>query len=94
MRSPYAGARGPAAGRETHVRTLRPRVAAVLGITTYRDAFRDRDAVPGPQPRELGGAALWVVPNPSGLNAHATLELLATAYAAAATAAGIRLLLT
>ena len=67
----------------------RPRVVAVAGITAYRDAFGCRDAVPGEQPDPLAGATLWVVPNPSGLNAHETVETLATAYAAPARAAGL-----
>jgi len=62
---------------------------AVLGITAYRSAFDARGAVPGRQPGLLGGAELWVVPNPSGLNAHETIASLAEAYGAAARAAGI-----
>jgi double-stranded uracil-DNA glycosylase len=42
---------------------------AVLGVTAYRAAFGVRDAVVGGQPLRLGGAQLWVLPNPSGLNA-------------------------
>ena len=38
---------------------------------------------------DLGGAALWVVPNPSGLNAHETIDSLAAAYREPAVAAGI-----
>jgi TDG/mug DNA glycosylase family protein len=67
----------------------RPRVVAVLGITAYRSAFGARRAVPGRQPDTLGGAELWVVPNPSGLNAHETIASLAEAYAQAARAAGV-----
>src|SRR4051794_39390694 len=52
---------------------IKPIVIAVLGITAYRIAFRARGAAVGRQPRSLAGARLWVVPNPSGLNAHATL---------------------
>ena len=44
---------------------------------------------PGRQPEPLAGAELWVVPNPSGLNAHETVATLAAAYAAPARAAGI-----
>jgi TDG/mug DNA glycosylase family protein len=43
----------------------------------------------GPQPERLAGAELWVVPNPSGLNAHETVATLAEAYAAPARAAGV-----
>lgn len=73
----------------------RPRVVAIAGVTAYRDAFGERKAVPGRQPESLesaarfGGAALWVVPNPSGLNAHETVETLAAAYRAAAVEAGV-----
>ena len=45
--------------------------------------------MPGRQPEPLAGAELWVVPNPSGLNAHETVASLAEAYAAPARAAGI-----
>jgi double-stranded uracil-DNA glycosylase len=67
----------------------RPRVVAVAGITAYRTAFGQRRAVPGKQPEPLAGAELWVVPNPSGLNAHETVASLAEAYAAPARAAGL-----
>ncbi|HRK46893.1 MAG TPA: uracil-DNA glycosylase family protein, partial [Nocardioides sp.] len=68
---------------------VRPRVVALAGITAYRTAFDRRKAVLGRQDETLGGAELWVVPNPSGLNAHETVSSLATAYAAAARAAGV-----
>jgi TDG/mug DNA glycosylase family protein len=72
------------------VREIGPRVVAVLGITAYRIAFARLAAVPGRQPEELAGAELWVLPNPSGLNAHETPASLAKAYAEPARAAGIR----
>jgi TDG/mug DNA glycosylase family protein len=71
------------------VERVRPRVVVVAGITAYRMAFGERAARPGPQDRQIGGAAVWVVPNPSGLNAHDTVDSLAVAYRAAAQAAGI-----
>ena len=71
------------------VERVRPRVVAVLGITAYRTAFGLPRAVPGRQPESLGAAALWVVPNPSGLNAHETIDSLAAAYAEPARAAGL-----
>lgn len=71
------------------VAEVRPRVVAVAGITAYRSAFGDRKAVLGRQPEPFEGAELWVVPNPSGLNAHETVASLAEAYAAPARAAGI-----
>jgi TDG/mug DNA glycosylase family protein len=81
-----AGAR-QLAGR---VRQLEPRVVAVLGISAYRTAFAQPLAVVGRQPGEIGGAQLWLAPNPSGRNAHATPASLAAAYREAAVAAGIR----
>ncbi|HEX7279457.1 MAG TPA: mismatch-specific DNA-glycosylase [Solirubrobacterales bacterium] len=72
-----------------------PRVVAIAGISAYRDAFGERAAVLGRQPdtfesaTEWSGAALWVVPNPSGLNAHETVSTLAAAYAAPAAEAGV-----
>jgi len=71
------------------VATVRPRVVALAGITAYRTAFGRRKAVLGRQEEAIGGAELWVVPNPSGLNAHETVASLATAYAAAARTAGV-----
>lgn len=67
----------------------RPQVVAVAGITAYRTAFKLPKAVPGRQPVDLAGAELWVVPNPSGLNAHETVATLAEAYRQVAEAAGI-----
>jgi TDG/mug DNA glycosylase family protein len=52
------------------VRRYRPRVVALLGLTTYRVAFDRPRARLGRQPEDLAGATLWVLPNPSGLNAH------------------------
>lgn len=71
------------------VEERRPAVVAVAGITAYRTAFGVPKATPGLQPEPLGPAQLWVVPNPSGLNAHETVASLAEAYAAPARAAGI-----
>ena len=71
------------------VAASRPRVVAVLGLTAYRGAFGDRTAKQGRQPRGLAGAEVWVLPNPSGLNAHETAASLAVAYRAAAVAAGV-----
>lgn len=67
----------------------RPTVVAVAGITAYRQAFGVRKAQTGEQPEPVEGARLWVVPNPSGLNAHETVESLAVAYAEPAGAAGL-----
>lgn len=67
----------------------RPRVVAVAGITAYRTAFREPAATTGEHPDGLGDARLWIVPNPSGLNAHETIDTLAAAYAVPARAAGV-----
>jgi TDG/mug DNA glycosylase family protein len=55
---------------EAKVRRYRPRVLAVLGIGAWRTAFKHPGASLGPQPETVGGARVWVLPNPSGLNAH------------------------
>ncbi|MBT2498366.1 mismatch-specific DNA-glycosylase [Agromyces sp. ISL-38] len=68
-----------------------PRVVAVVGLTAYRLGFDLPKARAGLQDERIGGALLWVVPNPSGLNAHATVADLARAYAEPARAAGIPL---
>jgi TDG/mug DNA glycosylase family protein len=74
---------------EAFVARHRPRVVAIAGITSYRIAFERRTARAGAQDETLGAARLWVVPNPSGLNAHETVDSLATAYREAAAAAGV-----
>lgn len=62
------------------VARFRPRAVAVLGVTAYRAAFRLRNAQLGLQSETIGGAPLWVLPNPSGLNAHHQLADLARAF--------------
>jgi TDG/mug DNA glycosylase family protein len=52
----------------------RPRIVAVAGVTAYRMAFGRPGARIGAQPETIGAAELWVLPNPSGLNAHWSLE--------------------
>ena len=73
----------------TFVRAHAPAVVAVAGITAYRAAFSKPAATMGEQPEPFEGARLFVVPNPSGLNAHETVGTLAEWYAAAARAAGV-----
>jgi double-stranded uracil-DNA glycosylase len=80
------------AGGEALVARLeawRPAVVAVAGVTAYRTAFGRPQARLGRQDGRLAGAELWVVPNPSGLNAHETVETLAARYRAVAVAAGL-----
>lgn len=68
---------------------LEPSVVAVAGVTAYRTAFRRPRAVLGQQSETLSGASLWAVPNPSGLNAHETVDTLAGWYGRVARAAGV-----
>ena len=62
------------------VTRYRPQAVAVLGLTAWRLAFDGARAGMGRQPRAIGGAAIWVLPNPSGLNAHHQLPDLARLY--------------
>lgn len=62
------------------VRRYRPRVIAVLGVSAFRSAFGRPDATVGIQTETLGDARLWILPNPSGLNAHYRLEDLAKLF--------------
>ena len=71
------------------VEERRPVVVAVAGVTAYRSAFGERRATVGEQPERWGDSRVFVVPNPSGLNAHDTVDSLAVAYADAARAAGV-----
>lgn len=77
-----SGAEYREGGRELtgKVRRWRPRWLAVVGVTAYRAAFEDRRARIGPQERTMDGTRIWVLPNPSGLNAHWTLETMAAEY--------------
>lgn len=63
------------------VRRYRPGCVAVLGVTAYRAGFGRKQAAPGPQPETLDGARLWVLPNPSGLNAHYQIANLGRLFA-------------
>ncbi|TDC35351.1 G/U mismatch-specific DNA glycosylase [Micromonospora sp. KC213] len=62
------------------VARYRPAWVAVVGVTAYRIGFARPRAGFGPQPELLAGARLWVLPNPSGLNAHFTPETLGVAF--------------
>jgi TDG/mug DNA glycosylase family protein len=64
------------------VSRLRPRYLAVLGVTAYRAAFGRPKARIGPQDEEIGGVPVWVLPNPSGLNAHFQLPALINEFTA------------
>ncbi|GIM96897.1 mismatch-specific DNA-glycosylase [Paractinoplanes toevensis] len=65
----------------------KPHYLAVLGVTAYRTAFARRAASIGPQEETIGGVPVWVLPNPSGLNAHFQIDDLAREFAALRTAA-------
>ncbi len=74
---------------EERIEALGPRVVAVAGIGAYRVGFGRPQAQLGRQPERIGGAELWAVPNPSGLNAHHNVASLAAVFRQAALAAGI-----
>ncbi|MGV9408983.1 G/U mismatch-specific DNA glycosylase [Nocardia sp. NPDC003693] len=65
-----------------------PAVLAVLGIGAYRTAFGRPRTTIGPQSERIGDTAIWVLPNPSGLNAHYTLDALAAEFRALREAIG------
>jgi TDG/mug DNA glycosylase family protein len=62
------------------VERLAPRWTAIVGITVYRTAFDRPGAATGRQEQAVGGAGLWVLPNPSGLNASWTMPRLVAAF--------------
>jgi TDG/mug DNA glycosylase family protein len=55
---------------KSKVKRYQPQVVAILGISAYRTAFAQKIAQLGKQPEGLANAVVWVLPNPSGLNAH------------------------
>jgi double-stranded uracil-DNA glycosylase len=71
----------------TLTRRYRPRILAIAGVTAYRTAFGHPRASTGPQPPTTDGPHVWVLPNPSGLNAHWTLDAIADAFSAVRAAA-------
>jgi double-stranded uracil-DNA glycosylase len=64
----------------TLVDARRPAVVAIAGVTAYRTAFDRPRAVIGPQDEHLGPARLWILPNPSGLNAHWPMPRIVEAF--------------
>jgi len=70
--------------------TLQPQVTVILGLTAYRIGFARPRARAGWQEEKLGGADLLVAGNPSGLNAHQTVDDLAASFREAALRAGLR----
>jgi len=65
---------------EQTVTRVRPGVVAFLGLSTYRIAFREPRATVGRQQRTIAGSTVWLLPNPSGLNAHYQQPELTAAY--------------
>jgi TDG/mug DNA glycosylase family protein len=72
------------------VTALAPRFLAVVGVTAYRVAFGRRDAAIGPQDDRIGETSLWVLPNPSGLNASYQIDRLAGEFGRLRAAADVR----
>ena len=62
------------------IEARRPGVIAIAGVTAYRTAFARPKASIGPQPQQLGSAHLWILPNPSGINASWPLARIAEAF--------------
>ena len=58
----------------------KPRIVAVLGVEAYRKASGHRDAVLGPQDKRIGDSVVWILPNPSGINAHYQIKDLAELF--------------
>jgi double-stranded uracil-DNA glycosylase len=76
------------AALERKVRKFKPRIVALVGITVYRAVFPAAKAVkPGPTNDTIGGANVWVLPNPSGRNAHYSREEMVRAFRALGNAA-------
>jgi TDG/mug DNA glycosylase family protein len=73
--------RAGAANLERKVRQFQPSAVAMLGVSAYRVAFEQPRAQIGAQNQLLAGARLWVLPNPSGLNAHYQLPELERHFA-------------
>jgi TDG/mug DNA glycosylase family protein len=67
---------------EQKVKRYSPRYVAVVGIGAYRTAFERPGALMGQQPESIARSGLWVLPNPSGLNANHQLADLVRAFAA------------
>jgi len=81
------------AGRETlaaKIERFAPDAVAILGVTAYRTAFDRPHAALGEQPDALGASEVWVLPNPSGLNAHHQLDDLVRRFAELRGSLGLR----
>ena len=69
------------------IQRSRPRILAIAGVTAYRTAFGHPRASTGPQPAPPDGPRVWVLPNPSGLQARYQLPEMTTLYRSSYTAA-------
>jgi double-stranded uracil-DNA glycosylase len=67
---------------KSRVRRYAPKYLAVVGLTAYRTAFRSPKAMIGLQEEKIANTLIWVLPNPSGLNAHHQLPDLITYFTA------------
>jgi TDG/mug DNA glycosylase family protein len=65
---------------EKKVKKYRPRAVAILGVSAYRVAFERPAAKVGCQPEKIEHTLVWILPNPSGLNAHFTPKMLAKLF--------------
>jgi TDG/mug DNA glycosylase family protein len=70
------------------LREVQPRWLAVLGVGAYRVAFERKRAIVGRQADPIAGTPVWILPNPSGLNAHYSIGALAAEFAALRRVAG------
>jgi double-stranded uracil-DNA glycosylase len=82
--------RAGAADLAAKLATWRPRWLAVLGVGAYRVGFDAPKAAVGRQDHTIGATRIWVLPNPSGLNAHYQLDRLADEFAQLRAAAGVK----
>jgi TDG/mug DNA glycosylase family protein len=64
------------------VRRYKPKIVAFLGVGAYCHAFAHKQASIGPQPERFEGAEVWLLPNPSGLNANYQLPKLVKLFRA------------
>lgn len=62
---------------EERIRQFRPARLAVLGVGAYQHGFSKKKVKIGPQEHKIHGAGVWVLPNPSGLNAHYQVDAIA-----------------
>jgi TDG/mug DNA glycosylase family protein len=72
--------RAGAAGLEEKVRRWQPGTVAILGMQAYRTAFRRPKAAIGLQPELVAGIPIWLLPNPSGLQARYQMPEMATLF--------------